>query len=183
MGNCLEIEIGKPTSSYEIKINNSAIGMKFKSDSPYIIEKLKSYSAQELIEKLKTGLVIDEKYKIEKEFVQINEIAPGFSIAEFDEGKVYVSSVIKKELYTQALLKEVIRRIQIMRKELDLINTTKIKSSISGDEELVLIAYENSSKVGEITNSILEKNLEEFDLEKEWEIEDKKITIKIKKLN
>jgi isoleucyl-tRNA synthetase len=183
MGNCLEIEIGKPTSSYEIKINNSAIGMKFKSDSPYIIEKLKSYSAQELIEKLKTGLVIDEKYKIEKEFVEINEIAPGFSIAEFDGGKVYVSSVIKKELYTQALLKEIIRRIQIMRKELDLINTTKIKSSISGDEELVLIAYENSSKVGEITNSILEKNLEEFDLEKEWEIEDKKITIKIKKLN
>ncbi|MCX8163637.1 MAG: isoleucine--tRNA ligase [Candidatus Micrarchaeota archaeon] len=183
MANCFELEFSCPPSTYNVLINNAAIGAKFKGESPKIISALKQMDSKTIVEKLNSNsLKIDEKYEIDKTMVQIQEVLSGYSIAEFDGGKVYVSCLMDIELYSKALLKEVIRRIQQMRKELNLVNTDKINCQLEGDEELVKLSYDNKEQIQKITNSALVEKIESFDLSKDWEIEDKKIIIKIKKI-
>ncbi|MEM4209177.1 MAG: isoleucine--tRNA ligase [Candidatus Anstonellaceae archaeon] len=184
MANCLELELACPQSNYIVNINNAAIGSKFKGESPKIISALKALDPKEIVEKINSNsLIIEEKYKIEKDMINIQEVASGYSIAHFEGGKVYVSCLMDMELYSKALIKEVIRRIQQMRKELNLINSDKILCLIEGDSELTKLSYDNKEQIQKVTNSKLDEKLEVFDLQRLWEIEDKKINIKIKKLS
>ncbi|MFN3909973.1 MAG: isoleucine--tRNA ligase [Candidatus Anstonellaceae archaeon] len=182
LSNTLEIEFNCPNSSYQVNLNVGEIGAKYKSDSPMIISELKKLSPEQIVQKLQqNSLIIKDKYPIDNKMVQVVEMLSGYSIAEFEGGKVYVSCLMDVELFSKAMLKEIIRRIQQMRKELNLVNSDKINCFIEGDAELVKLSYDNKEQIQKITNSILVDSLTSADLSKDWFIEDKKINIKIKK--
>ena len=88
---------------------------------------------------------------------------------------------IKKELYEEAMVREVARRVQIMRKEKKLVESDRIALHIhTADRELAAIISAHS---GEICNQV---NAETIGFTarpgaKEWEIDEAKVEISFEK--
>src|SRR5205823_9795834 len=62
-----------------------------------------------------------EDYKITSEMVTLREEMPeNYALGSFDEGRVYVDLTIPADLVREGFVREVIRRLQEMRKRLDL---------------------------------------------------------------
>ncbi len=55
---------------------------------------------------------------------------------EFEGGTVYISSRLDEELLTEALAREVLRRVQQMRKEMKLVERDRVVAELWADEEL-----------------------------------------------
>ena len=65
--------------------------------------------------------VEDKPYKVTREMVKLKEEMPdNYAAGSFDEGRVYVDLTIPKDLAREGFVREVIRRLQEMRKRLDL---------------------------------------------------------------
>ncbi len=104
-------------------------------------------------------------------------VKEGYEFSHGKELKVYINIHIDEDLETEGLVRDVVRRIQTMRKELELGYTQKIKTSYEGEERL-----ENAiSEMGEyIQKETLSRELDRGErdgLRKEWSIEGKDLTI------
>ncbi|MEM5878911.1 MAG: isoleucine--tRNA ligase [Candidatus Aenigmatarchaeota archaeon] len=66
-----------------------------------------------------------------------------FSVAEFSLGKIFIPSKLDEKLLDEALLREIVRKIQEMRKKFGFVVAERIVLSLSSDEK---------------TNKLLEKN-------------------------
>ncbi|MFH1306069.1 MAG: isoleucine--tRNA ligase [Candidatus Micrarchaeota archaeon] len=138
MTNSRNIVIGPPRSKFSVHINSSKIGAKFKADSRHVSSLLKKLKPSEIMEGLKQKpWMLEEKYEIDKDMAYVIETASGYCIAEFDEGKIYVKTVIDSSLYAEGIIRELTRRIQSMRKEMNLLNKDKVEIWLSGDEKLM----------------------------------------------
>jgi isoleucyl-tRNA synthetase len=77
--------------------------------------------------------------KITPGMANFKETLPaGTAIAESDVGLVYVDANLTPELEAEGYAREVIRRLQDMRKELDLVVDENIRASVSIEDERVL---------------------------------------------
>jgi hypothetical protein len=93
---------------------------------------------------------------------------------------IFISSEFDRDLYLEGLAREIIRRIQSMRKDLNLDYTDKIFLDIQGDKDL-LEAYKNyKNSIEESTLSKFKDNLKGYT--KEWEIDELKLKITIAKM-
>jgi len=93
---------------------------------------------------------------------------------------IFISSEFDRDLYLEGLAREIIRRIQSMRKDLNLDYTDKIFLDIKGDKDL-LEAYKNyKNSIEESTQSKFKDNLNGYT--KEWEIDELKLKITIAKM-
>jgi len=168
-----------------IVINQSKVGEAFKQETPAVMEALKKLEPEEVAswfssEKSEIEL---EGFKIKKDMINLIEDAPDYSIVYFEGGKAILKTKINEKLYEKAMIREISRRIQMMRKEMKLVETDKIFVGLEiKDNELLNIAKKNSDEISKQVNAekIEFKNLH-AGLSKEWEIEDSKIVISIEK--
>jgi isoleucyl-tRNA synthetase len=80
-----------------------------------------------------------KEYKITAEMVQIKELAPqNLPAAEFSKGFVYVDITLTPELEAEGYAREIIRRIQDMRKELDLRVEDPIRAVVDIESKPIL---------------------------------------------
>ncbi len=93
---------------------------------------------------------------------------------------MFISKDIDRELYLEGLAREIIRRIQSMRKEANLEYTDKIKLKVEGDPVLLEAFNYLKENILETTQAV--ESDEEGNYSKEWDISDMKIKISIKKL-
>ncbi|MGC8898924.1 MAG: isoleucine--tRNA ligase [Candidatus Micrarchaeia archaeon] len=115
-----------------------------------------------------------------KEFV-IGKVEEGFVSGDSEFGKIYIDKEVTEELYEEAILKEVLRRIQQMRKEMGLVEKDTVLIMMDGESEIVSIAKRN---VDEIKKRARAEKIEfgPFKEEgEEWSIDGKKVEISIKK--
>lgn len=91
------------------------------------------------VEELEDGLEIDgETENIEPDHYAIEYVPPeGVAGAEFETGNVYVDATLTDELAAEGYAREVVRRIQQMRKNLDLDIQEQIRTSITVDDGAV----------------------------------------------
>ena len=77
--------------------------------------------------------------------------------------------------------REIIRRIQIMRKELNLEYDRKIKVCIEGDEltEAVLKGFGERIKEETLTEDLINPMKRAYNAEKEWDIDGRNVKISI----
>lgn len=187
LGNVKSVKIGKePKTTVQVNLNRSKIGAKFKKDTATVIAALEKLPYKELsdwVANPKKPLIIDGKFEIEKEMLTVEESAEGFSIGYFEGGKVYLNTHIKKELFEEAMTREVARRVQLMRKQANLIESQKIILYIdTQDKELREILHKHAAKLAKQVNAIsvnFEPKKAEFS--KEWEIEDFNLVISFEK--
>lgn len=108
----------------------------------------------------------------------------GFHTVNDNGVTVALDTTLTDELISEGFIREVISKVQTMRKEADFVVTDHIAVSISGSEKLENIV---KTSPDELTSSVLCDNLVfgekiESDLEKDWDINGEKVTISVKKL-
>ena len=109
-----------------VEPNFKALGPAFRGEANGIAERLRSLDGRQLMRAFEEEghfiIKLDEKdYKITSEMVSLKEETPeNHALGNFDEGRVYVNLTIPTELVREGFVREVIRRLQEMRKRLDL---------------------------------------------------------------
>ncbi|HZY94445.1 MAG TPA: isoleucine--tRNA ligase [Candidatus Bathyarchaeia archaeon] len=109
-----------------VEPNFKKIGPVFKQQANQLAAKLRELEGRELFQTLNQEheyvLEIGENtYKITYDMVSFREEIPeNHAVGTFEEGRVYVDLTIPKELEQEGFVRDVIRRLQEMRKRLDL---------------------------------------------------------------
>lgn len=180
--NTKDISVGTLEREVVVKPNFKALGPKFKGEAKKVADAILAADDATLVSQLKdgNGATLDG-FDIDMSCVELEEKMPeGWMASETDFGTIFVNTVITDELRSEAMARELIRRIQEMRKELDLNVLDMISATIRCDfEELVLAKKEYISQ--ETRTTSLDFGTCEDGYSKEWKIDDHMATIWIQK--
>lgn len=142
----LEVKDEIAGAKVEVSPNKGQIGKDFKKDSRKILEVLDEKQMQELREK---GTLDVAGFKLERRHINIKEELPeNLTSAEFKQGNVYIDTKLTPELEAEGFAREVVRRIQSLRKESGLKKKDKIELSIESEFDLKSWGEEIKTKVG-----------------------------------
>jgi isoleucyl-tRNA synthetase len=161
----------------------------FKGDAKKVIEAIKAADPFKVKSQLAAGEAIlssgGNSYSITREMIEFKEIPPkNLSAADFSKGIVYVDVTLTPELQAEGYAREIIRRIQDMRKEMDLRVEDPIRAVVNVDslKILNLVLGQKSYIANEVRASELElgQNLDaKGELVKDWEVEELKLRVGI----
>lgn len=185
------LKVGEPWDELGVEVvpKHAVIGPVFKKDAGKVAAELKEADGREAKKAIsEKGSFQLGSWEITGDMVSFSEvIPPAIAQAGFSGGDVYVDTELTREIEAEGYAKEVIRRIQDMRKELDLAVEEEIKALVEIKDksvvELVLelkdfIAGEVRARSLTIGSDVKAKG----DLVKEWEVEDVKMVIGISRL-
>ncbi len=170
----------------EVVPNPSVIGPRFKAKATAIMDALKMIDGFELKDKPSYELEIDgESFIITQEMVSYRERIPDHIIAaDFTFGRVYVDISLDEDLEAEGYSREILRRIQDMRRELKLEIEELVDVSIEIDVEKIRKYIERWQDY--IKHEVRARNLEFTTAKgfiKEWEVEDVKLKIGLERLS
>ena len=163
-----------------LKPNYSQIGPKFKEKAKIVIEKIENLDKSKLFEELMKNkeVTIDmenKKIKLKKDDFEIGEQEkPQFAHAEAEKMILFLDITLTPELEAEGFAREVVRRIQSMRKELDLDVEDKISAEIKIDQKRkkALQKWENYIQGETRSNKIKFVEKPSGKLVKKWKIDD-----------
>ncbi len=182
--------IKSETNKKIIKPIFNKLGPEFKQNAQIIANQLINQDAsvvEQDVEKqgyylLNTG---EGNFEIKKDqFVVIEKALEDESALQFKYGSIKINKNISKELKEEILIRELIRNIQIIRKEINLMKINKINIYIKTEKDVEEIIKRDAENIKQKTNT--KQILFEIDekiLEKELQILDYNIKIKIEKIN
>ncbi len=182
--NVKEIEIGKlgEMTRVEIKINYRVLGPKLRGDLKRVVEELKKMKPEEIAQKIKENALEVLGYKLSGEDISVFE-KPAENVQAIDVESlpisIFLDTEIDESLRYEGFAREIIRRIQAMRKDMDLRYDQKIRTRYSGDEELKKAIEMHRDYIMGETQSVSVEEGTGTGYEKEWEIEGRKIKIVI----
>ncbi|WP_406669920.1 isoleucine--tRNA ligase [Methanolobus sp. ZRKC4] len=179
---------------FEVNPEHGAIGPVFKGDAGKVIGAIKQTDATEL----KTALALEGEFELEipggkvtikPEMVNFTEALPEMvASAQSSAGAIYVDANLTREIESEGFTREVIRRVQDMRKELDLAVDDNISSHIQINDERVLdLVLDREQFIAKETRSNVQVIGLDVDtsgsLEKDWNVEGISMKIGISKVN
>jgi len=175
----------QPKTAIEVVVNKAKVGAAFKRDSPAALEAIADVPPSEMEKWLSGGDKSFKagKFELSREMVEMKESADGFAIASFEGGKVFLKTEMKKELYEEAMVREVARRVQMMRKERKLVEADTIALHLhSDDKELSAIMKRHSDEIARQVNaSSVSFTIPSHSAKKEWEIGEAEMVASIEK--
>ena len=128
---------------YQIKPNMKKLGPKFGAKSRFVAEIIKN-QAEEITQKIKRNekelhFAIDgEELTFEFDDLHINEIdPPNLAISQFNKSWLAIETIIYKELEIEGIMRDFVRQIQVLRKNIGLELEDRIKISFNTDSEIV----------------------------------------------
>jgi isoleucyl-tRNA synthetase len=179
----VELAVGSAdVSTMRVKPNFKSIGAKFKKDSKLAAEEIAKADPAALAASLKAdGKATLGAFEIVPEDVLVETVdREGLSCGEWKGVRVYVTTEIREDLLLEGLARELVRRIQVMRKEMDLSYDQRVRVALMGDGEL----NKAVSSFGDyIRRETLADSLEVGELEwepKEWDVDGRKLLLWIK---
>jgi isoleucyl-tRNA synthetase len=129
----------KPAMEIDLRPVPKNIGPIFKGDAQKVISALKEADPEVIKKGLDVGECIIDSYEIASDMVEFIEKVPGnLEGTEFSAGTVYVDVTLSDDLKAEGYAREIIRRIQDMRKEMDLRVEDMIEVQVDVDEKEVL---------------------------------------------
>ncbi len=170
------------------KPNLKILGPKLRGDAPKVMHELAAADGWQIKSKLEAEGVykveIDDKIieLDQNEIIFETELPENLVSADFSSGNVFLNTELTDEILSEAMSRELIRRIQDMRKDLDLDVEANISVSIECDDGfkdlispfLEFIAHEVRAR-----ELFFQFNNGEYT--KEWKIEDENLKITINK--
>ncbi len=169
-------------TKFEIRINYRTLGPKLKKDLKKVVEGIQRMNSEELSNNLKTGKLNILGYEITPEDIEIVEKpVEGINAVEVSGLPIiiYLDTNITPQLKREGFAREIIRRIQAMRKEMNLKYDEKIETYYMGDEELEKAIDEFKDYIMGETQSVKLEKGEEKGYQKDWKIDGKDIKIVI----
>ncbi len=151
--NSKEVIFGDMDLDIEVRPNFAVIGPKFGKDAGKVVKAISSQNPETLKEKVAKCSVTIDGFRIDSTMLKIEEKIPeGLTGQSFDGGSVYLDTERTESLEEESLAREVMRQIQVMRKEkgLDVSETAEVW--LSGEDKTMntykkVIAKETNSKV------------------------------------
>lgn len=186
--NVKDIRVGRISgmSQLSLRINYRSLGPRLKGDLKKVVEYLKGMDVEEVARKIRDGGLEILGHTLGPEDVEVYEKPlEGVQAVEV-EGLpvvVYLDTNVDEELRLEGLAREIIRRIQTMRKEMDLDYDAKIRTRYEAGGSLKKAIERFRDYIMEETQSVSLDRLhveEEEDKEgyhKDWVIEGEKISI------
>ena len=144
-GNALRLEIVERFKDIVTKVrpNLTAIGPQFRGDAGAVIEAINSLNdrkageIKEIKKRIKQGYELSikgKKVKLTENHLIFEEAVPErYSMSQFEFGYVFIDTRRDEEIMSQGYAREVVRRIQEMRKEKDMNIEAFITASIKVD--------------------------------------------------
>ncbi|MGC8646263.1 MAG: isoleucine--tRNA ligase [Thermoplasmata archaeon] len=168
----------------EIKLNPTIAGPILKNEMKRISELLKNQDEKiEESVKNKKPLII-ENFEIPLEaIIIIKTPVNGYHLVTGRNFDLLISKEIKRDLLLEGIARDIVRRIQLMRKELNLDYADKILLVIKSDDPDINDAINRMKNY--IENETLSHLIQDIEngYSKEWEIDGKNVLIIIKKVN
>jgi len=178
----IEQEIEKNATAKPV---SAKLGPAFKKDARKVYTLIQALTGEQIKTLVSTGEFVLKSDKatftISPDMVQIIEEAPqGYVCSYINGGAVYLKTEMSQELYAEAMLREVGRRIQIMRKELNLIEKDQVKVNIVAREKFLAHLEGKDKELARGVNAIaveLSTTPKLKGKSKQWDVEKEKVTI------
>ncbi|MBI4918435.1 isoleucine--tRNA ligase [archaeon] len=122
-----------------VKPNKGAIGKSFGKKMPEIVKALEEMDSELIAAKLlqEQQVEIDKEVVLKKEHLIVERAYPEqYSEGEFKQGFVYVDSTRTPELESEGFAREIIRKIQSLRKDQGLQKSDEVDLTLQVSEEL-----------------------------------------------
>lgn len=191
--NCKAVEVVEPAEEwsemlFEVRPNPKAIGKVYRQWASRIAVMLKNQSATKIKKEIERGEyhvgIEGQLIKIERNMVEFTQKLPeNIYDAEFDGGFIYVDSEITDDIRKEGYMREVIRRIQEMRKEMDMDVEDFIAAKVGLSEDLLEDISEFKDYIAKETRSrtldFVESDKVDGELIIEWTIEGEQVLIGI----
>ncbi len=175
-------------TNVEIKPQFQKIGPSFKENAGVVANSLKSVNSKELLGSIsETGEYSlntpKGKFTITQEHFSTVEKNENENALPFKYGMAFVDKEINKELQDEAMVREFERRIQLARKDAGLRKGDKVAVQYKVTSELAQIIERNIKKImHDVSASSMEMvDTVNADFVKEFDLDDEKITIGMKK--
>jgi len=134
----------KPKMDLELSPVHKKIGPVYKGEAKAVVAALQAADPFDIKRQLDSGCEAGlsyggKEYRINSEMVVIKELPPeSLPAAEFSRGLVYVDITLTPELESEGYAREIIRRIQDMRKEMDLKVEDQIRAEVDIESKPIL---------------------------------------------
>ncbi len=172
----------KPKMDLELSPVHKKIGPVYKGEAKAVVAALEAADPFDIKRQLDSGCDAalsygGKEYRVNSEMVAIKELPPeNLPAAEFSRGLVYVDITLTPELESEGYAREIIRRIQDMRKEMDLKVEDQIRAEVDIESkpilDLALLKKEHIAGEVRASNFQLGLGLElRGKLVKDWDIE------------
>ena len=167
-----------------LKPNHAKIGPKYKEKSKIISQKIEE-KPEELYKKFEKEkqITLDikgEKIKLLEEDLEIvNTVKEHIAETQTDDVTLILDTELTPELEAEGFARELIRRIQSMRKELNLDVEDKIKTEIKTDKEKTLQKWVDYIKGETRSEKLLFATKPSGKLVKKWKIDEFEVEIGI----
>jgi len=172
----------KPRMDLEISPIHKNIGPVYKGEAKLVVEaiaKADPFAVKADLDRDGQAVLKHQgrEFPITSEMVQFKELPPeNLPAAEFSQGFVYVDITLTPELEAEAYAREIIRRIQDMRKELDLRVEDQIRAVVDIESKpiLDLVAKRKEHIAGEVRAAELQMGLGlqmQGSMIKDWDVE------------
>ncbi|MCK5342219.1 MAG: isoleucine--tRNA ligase [Candidatus Heimdallarchaeota archaeon] len=151
--NSKEVIFGNMDLDIVIKPNFAVLGPKFGKDAGKVVKAISSQNPEKFKAQLDKGAVDIDGFKIDSSMVKVEEkVKEGLSGQSFDGGSVYLDTERTPDLEEESLAREVMRQIQVMRKDAGLDVSETVKVYLSGEDATlekfkIDIAKETGSEV------------------------------------
>ncbi|MEM1640675.1 MAG: isoleucine--tRNA ligase [Acidilobaceae archaeon] len=173
---------------YDVRAIVSEIGKDYKSLAPQILKEFE-IRKEELIESFKKKgyfefLLGDKIVRLENRHVEIKASYPEWmSVSEGQDHVVAIDVRVSREEEMEGIAREVVRRVQFMRKELKLQVADNIELWINGDQELLSAVKEFEKYVMSETRAIAIHYIEppQDVPSRTWDIDEKTLVIGVKR--
>ncbi len=178
--------------TYRVEPNYKSIGPRYRSFAGKVIRYImenQSIVAKDLIEKGLHKTAIDGvEVVIEKKDANVIPVeASGYGVQETDWGSVAVDTRLSIEEVADGLARDIVRRVQAMRKELDLPMNARVKVEIKAPEEMIELIKSRLEYIsGEVRASevIVDSRIKPTgDLVRKWEIQGSVYEIGVKRVS
>ncbi len=145
--NVKELVFDTLSCNYEIKPDYRSLGKTFGTDTGDVVVAINEDKSI-LIDQLKTGKPLKIKnFELEQEHLVITKILPEeYALGEFSKGSIYLYKVLDEQLEKEGYARELVRRIQSLRK----------KAGLTKDQKITL-TIETEYVLGNMLNQYLEK--------------------------
>lgn len=166
------------------KPNLKTLGPKLRQDMGIVNKFLANADGNEIKSEIEDNskLIIEEGDKTielsEGDVLFESELPEDIVSSDFNDGVVFLNTKLSPEIYSEAMARELIRRVQDMRKDLDLDVEAYIDVSVScSDKFKSYIDKQTDFISNEIRAKSLNFNETDAEFKKDWEIEGEKLSI------
>lgn len=181
--NVKKITFKKMKLEYDIKPNYSALGKKFGDKTPKVVGLINKHTA-DIIKNINNSKIKLSSFEIEQSDLEIKKIVPeGFKASDFGHTTVFLNTETSKELEEEGFTREIMRRIQNLRKRSNLDKTDVIELVIETKEKwLSDYSDDIKKKVNAKSIEIIHKTNEKFTFSSKEKIKWKEFHILLDKL-